>query len=135
MKILQQTLCVVLILFCVNVSFAQKKSITGKVSDSKGAPLAGVSVKVKSTPNGTITNNEGFFKIDASSSDVLEFTIVGYQPVKITVGGQSSISVTMTESQTELGEVVLIGSRKGGGIIKTETTVPVDIININQYHD
>lgn len=132
MKFLQQSICVVLILFCVNASFAQKKSITGKVSDSKGAPLAGVSVKVKSTPNGTITNNEGFFKIDASSSDVLEFTIVGYQPVKVTVGGQSSITVTMTESQTELGEVVLIGSRRGGGRIKTETTVPVDIININQ---
>jgi len=111
---------------------AQKQTITGKVTDSKNnTPLAGVSVKVKGTGSGTSTNIEGVFKIQAKPGDVLQISMIGYNNVSITVGDQSEVNIPLQTNTTELSQIVLVGTRRAGRI-KTETPVPVDVVNIGQ---
>ena len=125
-----QFLLIAAFLLFTITSFAQQV-ITGKITDTNGSPLAGVSVKVKGTNRGSATNNAGEFSIQASPDDELEITIVGYKKQSIKVGGGSSLAISLESEITELGEIVFIGTR-GGGRAKTETPVPVDVIRINQ---
>ncbi|MBV4359929.1 TonB-dependent receptor [Parasegetibacter sp. MAH-26] len=85
------------------------KSIGGKVTDNAGKPLAEVSVSVKGSGHGTTTNADGVFKIDANKGDVLQFSLVGYPAVTITVDDRTSFSVTMKPESAGLSEVVVVG--------------------------
>ncbi|HXL57762.1 MAG TPA: carboxypeptidase-like regulatory domain-containing protein, partial [Chitinophagaceae bacterium] len=124
-------LLILALFLCTHHAFSQTK-ITGRVTDAaNGTPLEGVSVKIKSTKTGTLTNKDGAFSIQVSSSDVLVFSYVGYLDQEINVNGQTSIDVKLAASIAELGQVVMVGTRSGGRI-KTESPVPVDIINVNQ---
>ena len=115
---------------CLQSSIAQM--VAGKVTDATtGTPLEGVAVKIKAYNTGTLTNKQGDFSLKASASDVLIITYIGYEPQEITVGNQSNITVKLVSVITDLGQVVTVGTRSGGRI-KTESPVPVDIININQ---
>lgn len=117
-------------LLCTITCFAQQ-TVTGKITDSNGSPLADVSVKVKGTSRGTLTNNSGDFSIQASSADELEITIIGYKKKSVKVGTSSALAISLESEITELGEIVFVGTR-GSGRAKTETPVPVDVIRINQ---
>src|SRR6266487_4974349 len=99
-------LLLILALFlCTHHAFSQTK-ITGRVTDAaNGTPLEGVSVKIKSTKTGTLTNKDGAFSIQVSSSDVLVFSYVGYLDQEINVNGQTSIDVKLAASIAELGQV------------------------------
>ena len=125
-----QILLITALLFFTVTSFAQQ-TITGKITDSNGAPLSGVSVNVKGTSRGTATNSTGDFSISASSADELEITIVGFKKQTVKVGTSSSLAISLESEITELGEIVFVGTR-GSGRAKTETPVPVDVIRINQ---
>ncbi|MBI1782318.1 MAG: carboxypeptidase-like regulatory domain-containing protein [Sphingobacteriales bacterium] len=131
MRQLKQLTVFFMALLCSTTLLAQKQTVTGKVTDAKGDPLAGVSVNIKGSNAGTSTDNNGMFSIQADGKDVLEFSIVGYQSQKININGKSTINVSLQPVQTELSEVVFVGTR-GGGRAKLETAVPVDIIRINQ---
>jgi len=113
------------------LSYAQQP-LSGKVVDAKtGVPLAGVSVRIRSTRTGISTNNEGGFTIQARSNDVLEISNIGYTTQTFTFTGQSTITIALEPASTELKEIVFVGSR-GAGRAKTETPVPVDVIKVNQ---
>jgi TonB-linked SusC/RagA family outer membrane protein len=86
--------------------------ITGTVKDSKGNPLAGVSVVVKGTTRGTSTANDGSFSIDADKGDVLEFTNVGYQKKAVRVEGDINLNIVMEIEVSVGNEVVIIGYGK-----------------------
>ena len=129
MRVIKMLLALSLSL-CLQSSFAQ--IVTGKVTDATtGIPLEGVTVKIKAYNTGTLTNKQGDFSLKASASDMLVFSYIGYEPQEITVGNQSNIMVKLVSAITDLGQVVTVGTRSGGRI-KTESPVPVDIININQ---
>ena len=83
--------------------------ITGKVTDSTGKALPGVSVQVKNSKTGTTTNMEGLFTLNASTADVLVFSYVGYEPQEISVGSQTSINISLIPAPAQLTEVVVIG--------------------------
>jgi TonB-linked SusC/RagA family outer membrane protein len=88
----------------------QQKTVTGRVVDSNKRPLAGVNVVEKGTNNGLISGNDGTFSINvASGNSVLSFTFIGYELQEITVGTQTTLEITLTESLTGLNEVVVIG--------------------------
>ncbi|MGZ8541832.1 MAG: TonB-dependent receptor [Chitinophagaceae bacterium] len=125
----QLLLIAALLLFTIS-SFAQQ-TITGKITDNNGSALSGVSVKVKGSSRGTLTNNSGDFSIQAASSDELEITIIGYKKQSVRVGTGSTLAISLDPEITELGEIVFVGTR-GSGRAKTETAVPVDVIRINQ---
>ncbi len=89
------------------VSVAQP--ISGMVTDETGAPLPGATVVVKGTTNGTITDADGKFVIDADMDAILEISYVGFYRKEVSVNGQSSIVVQLDPDVSQLNEVVVVG--------------------------
>jgi TonB-linked SusC/RagA family outer membrane protein len=88
----------------------QSIQVAGKVVDPKGLPLPGVSVVEKGTNNGMVTDANGNFKLSVTNqSSVLVFRFVGYLSQEVVVGTQTSLSITLTEDQRSLNEVVVVG--------------------------
>ncbi|WP_421803937.1 SusC/RagA family TonB-linked outer membrane protein [Flagellimonas sp.] len=81
--------------------------VTGKVTDTNGLPLSGVNIVVESTNRGTISDLDGTFSIQASPSDVLVLSMVGFTTITVPVAGQQEVIIQMEEDVTALGEVVL----------------------------
>ena len=89
---------------------AQPLTVTGKVTDTNGQPIPGVSVLVKGTTHGITTNANGEYSLsDVAEDAVLRFTFVGMNPQEIPVAGKSIINVTMEEANIGLEEVVAVG--------------------------
>lgn len=82
-------------------------AIKGRVVDANGEPLIGVSVMVKGSSTGTITDLDGKFRIQSKKGDTLEFSYIGYRThtAKIATGGE--LNITMTEDSKVLNEVVV----------------------------
>lgn len=87
----------------------EQKVVTGNVKDNKGELLLGVSIIVKGTTQGTVTDIEGNFSIEVPDNAVLVFTYLGYTTREISVAGKSRIDVVMTEDTQKLEEVVVVG--------------------------
>ena len=90
-------------------SFAQRRTITGTVKSGNGESLPGASIVVKGTTNGTITNFDGKYQIQASQSDTLVITFIGYKQVSQVVGSKSVYDFKLTEDSEQLGEVIVTG--------------------------
>ncbi|HZL09120.1 MAG TPA: TonB-dependent receptor [Prolixibacteraceae bacterium] len=88
----------------------QQKPVSGKVTDSSGSTLPGVSVVIKGTTNGTITDSYGIFNLPNVPSDAtLMFSFVGMKPQEILVGDQKQINVILQQETVNIDEVVAIG--------------------------
>jgi len=98
-----------LLAFVVQISFAQEKTISGTISDQSGLTLPGVNIIVKGTTNGTQSDFDGNYTINASVGDVLTFIYLGLKSVERTVGSSNTINVTMEEDAALLDEVVVTG--------------------------
>ena len=101
-----------IILAPVNMSESQQigKKISGKVTDSSGATLPGVSVVVKGTTNGVITDNDGGFSLsNVPENAVLQFSFVGMKAQEIAVLGKATFNVKLEEETVGIEEVVAIG--------------------------
>lgn len=84
--------------------------ITGTVTDSSGKPMPGVSVQVKNSAKGTISDEQGNYTLSAAPADVLVFSYVGFSAREITVGSQTAINVSLTGAATsQLTDVVVVG--------------------------
>jgi TonB-dependent starch-binding outer membrane protein SusC len=91
-------------------TFAQDKTVTGKVTDkSDGSGMPGVSISVKGSNKGTQTNVSGEYKISAPANATLIFSFVGYAKQEIAIGNRSELSVSLVSSDKALDEVVVIG--------------------------
>jgi hypothetical protein len=89
-------------------AWAQERTVRGKVTDSgTGEPLPGVSVFVKGTNAGTVTDQAGAFSINVPQGATLVFQAVGMATQEVVVGDQSVIDMALSESTKELGEVVV----------------------------
>jgi len=87
-----------------------KNMVKGKVLDSKGLPLPGVTVVVKGTSVGTITDFNGEFTLAIpEQGEVLQFSFIGFQSQEIPVGTQKNFNVQLEEEVTQLDEIVAIG--------------------------
>ncbi len=95
-----------LLAFTVHFAFAQK-TIKGTVSDETG-PLPGVSVLIKGTTNGTETDFDGHYAIQANKGDVLQFSFVGMETAYKTVGDSNTIDVVLTVSSENVLEEVVV---------------------------
>ncbi len=104
-----------------------EETVTGKVTDTKGDALPGVSVLVKGTTKGTTTEGDGGFRISANQGDVLVFSFVGFESREVKISGSQPINVRLAESLSVLNEVIVTGTRSGGRT-KIDTPVPVDVI-------
>lgn len=90
------------------IRFLQQQQVTGTVTSvSDGSGLPGVSIIVKGTNTGTVTDQDGKYRIGVSENDVLVFSFVGFESQEIPVAGRTVIDVGMQESLQALNEVVV----------------------------
>jgi len=91
-------------------SFAQDRKVTGKVTDANSEGIPGVSVAVKGTTTGATTDANGAFSVTVKSGNaVLTISAVGYKTKTVSVGSQSSVSVSLDEDVSQLSEVIVTG--------------------------
>ncbi|MDO8927675.1 MAG: TonB-dependent receptor plug domain-containing protein, partial [Bacteroidota bacterium] len=112
-----------------NNGVQQQKSVSGKVTDSSGEGLPGVSVVVKGTTNGTITNGNGNYSLsNVPENAILQFSFVGMKGQEMAVAGMTTINVTMEEDAIGIDEVVAIGY---GTVRKSDLTGSVSSVSSN----
>ncbi len=105
------TLTLSIFFLMVFSAHAQSKKITGKVTNSAdGMPLSGVSVVVSGGSNGTSTDFDGAFTLNAKTGETLNFSFVGYKFKSVVVGNNNNINVQLEQDTKGLDEVVIIGS-------------------------
>ncbi|WP_082632315.1 SusC/RagA family TonB-linked outer membrane protein [Algoriphagus resistens] len=85
------------------------EKISGVVRDEFGEPMPGVSVLVKGTATGTVTDLDGAYSLDASPGQVLLFSFIGFDRQEVTVGSTAVIDITLAQSENSLDEVVVVG--------------------------
>jgi iron complex outermembrane receptor protein len=141
---LQKTFCcttakaafTLLFVMLINIAlFAQQKegtTIKGIVTDESNVPLPGVTVTVKGTNNGTVTNaNGGYAIVVMSADDVLSFTLMGEIPKEIKAGDKKVINVTMVTDTRQLRDVVVIGY---GTSSKKDVTGSITTIKSEEFN-
>ncbi|MTK53988.1 TonB-dependent receptor [Paludibacter sp.] len=104
-------------------------TVTGRIVDEKGDALIGVNVLEKGTSNGTITDSNGNYRINVSSSkSVLVFSYIGYLKQEIAVGNKSQQSIILKEDSKNINEVVVIGygTQKKGDITSAVASVKAE---------
>jgi iron complex outermembrane receptor protein len=112
--------------------FGQVNFITGIVSDANsGAPLPGVTIIVKGTTTGTVTDINGTYSIQASSDQSLVFTFIGYAKQEVPVGSNLEIIVSLSEETTALDELVVIGY---GTVKKTDATGSINTVSAKDFN-
>ena len=79
------------------------------MTDTAGDELAGVSIMVKGTTNGTISSIDGEYSINAPKNSVLVFSFIGMKSVEENVGNRKIVNVVMTDDNEVLDEVVVVG--------------------------
>ena len=108
----------------------QGKKVTGKVIDSAGRSLPGVSIVVKGTTIGVVTDNNGDYSIpNIPENAYLRFSFVGMKTQEINISGKTTINVSLGEESIGIDEVVAIGY---GTVVKKELTSAVSHINSTQ---
>lgn len=127
---MRKALLLIFLTFISGLTLLAQQTITGKITDANGQPLAGVSIKAKKSGKIALTGADGTFSLVVPADDELEISSIGY--VKQTVKtGNGNITISLVQSVEELSQVVLVGSRRAGRV-KTETTSPVDVISMSQ---
>ncbi len=104
----------------------QQKTISGKVVDEQGAPLPGVTVVVKGTTVGMITNIDGEYNLQVpDDAKVLVFSFVGMKAQEAVIGSQTTINITMQTESIGLDEVIAVGyaTQKKANIVGSVTSV------------
>lgn len=110
-KLLSALFSLVLV-FALQVSFAQDRTVSGKVTDSKdGSPVVGASVQVKGTRTGTSTKADGSFSLSVNANaTTLVITSVGFESQEVSITGKTTADVSLVASTgTNLNEVVVTG--------------------------
>jgi len=132
---------IILIAFSIN-SFAQERSITGKITDATDKkPVAGATIRVKGTERGTTTNADGVYKISVGEKVTLQFSFIGYSAQEVQVGTKSVINIVLNEDVKQVEEVVVtalgiskerrsltnaIQTVKGADLIKAREPNPIN---------
>ncbi len=135
MKLKLTWLLTLLMVFSIQFSFAQEKTISGEVTSSvDGLPLPGVNVIVQGTSRGAQTDFDGRYAIKASSGEVLVFSFVGMKEVTAIVGANNSINITMEEDISALDEVVVVayGTQTREAIVGAVDVIDAGVIETQQ---
>ena len=127
MKFLKQIQILFLLFLSIGI-FAQQ-SVSGLVTDNSGNALPGVNVVIKGTNVGVSSDFDGNYQINANNGQILVFSYIGYETLELTVSGTNQ-DVVLTESSSELDEVVVIGY---GTVRKKDLTGTVDLVTEKDF--
>jgi TonB-linked SusC/RagA family outer membrane protein len=97
------------LLFLPLINFAQGKNITGKATDSHGNPLSGVTIIVKQTSVGTVSDADGKFKLSVPDNAVLIVSFTGFKTQTFNVNNLTDVEIKMDEDVAKLDEVIVTG--------------------------
>lgn len=103
----------------------QGKTIAGTVTDTQGEPLVGVTILIKGTSQGVVSDLDGKFQIEAEAGDILQFSSIGYVSQDIKADNKRSLNIVMAEDTEALDEIVVIGY---GTVRKSDLTGAVGSI-------
>ena len=92
-----------------NTTNQQSKRVKGTIVDATGMPVIGANVMVKGTTNGTITDMDGNFSLEADNNAILVVSYIGFANQEIKVGNQTNLAITMKEDAEALDELVVVG--------------------------
>ena len=117
---------------------AQKRQISGTVSDANGHPVAGATVIVDGTSLGTTTNTAGEYTLSAPVNGTLVVTFVGFEPQQLPIAGKTRINVTMKEDAQAIDDVIVVafGTAKkeaftgSAAVIKSDEIAKVQTSNV-----
>lgn len=107
-------------------SKALRQQVKGKVLDEKGEPIIGATVTEEGTSNGTITDYDGMFTLEASKDGILTISYIGYKSQQVSIAGKDMVAVTLKEDMEQLDEVVVVGY---GSQKKVNLTGAVSTVN------
>lgn len=113
----------------------QAQTVSGTVSDENGKSLSGVSVTVKGTTGGAITDAAGKYSVQASSTATLVFSYVGYTTAEVAVAGRAEVNFNMTIDSRSMSEVVVTAlgiSKEARRLGYAATNVKPDELTINR---
>ena len=123
---MKKTILSLLLLCSISFAFAQT-TVSGIVKDNNGDAVPGANIVEKGTTNGTVTDFNGSYTIEVTANSKLLFSYVGYGTVEVSVNGQDTLDVVLSESQS-LSEVVLTGSRTAPRS-NVDTALPIDVVS------
>lgn len=107
----------------------QQLTVTGTIKDEAGQPMPGVNIRVDGTTVGAISDANGRYTINVPGADaVLIFSFVGYNDLRVSVGGRSTVDVTLQPSTEALEEIVVIGY---GTQRKKDVTSSIAVVDVN----
>ncbi len=107
--------------------------VKGIVKDSKGTALPGVSIKIKGTSMGTVTNADGRFEVDAPADATLVVSYIGFQTKEVPVNGATTLDITLPDELQGLNEVIVVGygTQKKASTTAAVSTLKGDVITKN----
>jgi iron complex outermembrane recepter protein len=117
-----------ILLFTTLQLFSRNTEIQGTVKDENGNPIAFVSVQVKGTSHGTISDHNGEFSLLAATGKTLIFSIVGYESQEIAL--LTNVLNVVLKAGVSLDEIVVVGSRNPNRSV-IESAVPIDVIDVS----
>ncbi|MEL7001995.1 MAG: carboxypeptidase-like regulatory domain-containing protein, partial [Bacteroidota bacterium] len=109
---------------------AQAIPVQGKVLDETGQPMAGVNVVIEGTTQGTITDIDGNYRLEATAGDILIFSFIGYQTIEMVIGNETTIDVQMEQDSKTLTEVIVraYGTVKKGAFTGSSTQINAEAL-------
>ena len=113
----------------VHAQAAASPTVSGTVVDANKQPLAGVTVLIRETTRGTVTDKNGKYSIRAGKNDVLEFSLLGYTSQTVRVGTQTRIDISLAEDAKQIDAVVVeVGY---GSQLKRDVSGSVGIVKVD----
>jgi hypothetical protein len=103
------TLTTMLLLPFFSLVIAQTKAIRGRVTDNTHQTLIGVSILIKGTKTGTVTDASGLFRLNSKKGDLLVLSYLGFETKEVAVDGRDEYEISMAPSSNQLSEAVVIG--------------------------
>ena len=112
-----------------SVKQQKTKKISGVITDETGLPVAGANIVVKGTTNGTISDMDGNFSLEAAPGEMLEISYIGFLPMEVKVDNKNTFDILMKEDAQGLDEVVVVGY---GTVKKRDLTGSVASVNASR---
>ena len=106
--------------------------VNGKVSSQEGEPLPGVSILIKGSSTGTITDMDGVYSLNVTQGDILQFSFIGFKTQEATVTTQTTLNIVLLEDLEQLEEVVVVGF---GTQEKVNLTGAVSTVNAKELEN
>ncbi len=116
-----------LLLFFSQVSFAQ---VSGSVKDTDGMGLPGVSIQIKGTTKGTVTDAQGRYNVEAEGNQTLRFSFIGYKTQEVAIDSKKVIDIILQDDFESLDEVVVTGVFDAR--TRMESSVAISTMNSKQ---